>query len=66
MKDLERREVLDLIAQGAQVVEVLGAEEFDENHLPSAINIALRTIETDGPKRLNKNSPVVVYCWDSA
>lgn len=66
MKDLGRRAVLDLIAAGAQIVEVLGAEEFDDDHLPGAVNIPLRRIETDGPMRLDKNEPVVVYCWDSA
>lgn len=66
MKDLDRRAVLDLIAEGAQLVEVLGAEEFDEDHLPGAINIPLRRIEKDGPKRLDKNAPVILYCWDSA
>lgn len=66
MRDLERREVQDLIEKGAQVVEVLPASEFEEEHLPGAINIPLRRIETEAPERLDRNSPVVLYCWDSA
>jgi rhodanese-related sulfurtransferase len=66
MKDLERQQVQDLIEKGAQVVEVLPAEEFDEDHLPGAVNLPLRKIETEAAKRLDKNAPVIVYCWDSA
>ena len=66
MQDVRRVEVQDLIEEGAQVVEVLPPEEFDEDHLPGAINIPLRRIETDGAQELDKSRPVVLYCWDSA
>ncbi len=66
MRDLDRREVQDLIEKGAQVVEVLPAGEFEEDHLPGAINIPLRRIEAEAPERLDRGSPVVLYCWDSA
>lgn len=66
MQDVRRIEVQDLIEEGAQVVEVLPPEEFDEDHLPGAINIPLRRIETDGAQELDKSRPVVLYCWDSA
>jgi rhodanese-related sulfurtransferase len=62
----DRAEVQDLIARGAQVVEVLGPEEFEEDHLPGAINIPLRRIETQARSRLDPTRPVLVYCWDSA
>ena len=38
------------MGRGAQVVEVLGAEEFREHHLPGAINLPLRKIETEAGK----------------
>lgn len=66
MKDVERHAVQSLIERGAQVVEVLGPEQFEEDHLPGAVNIPLRKIEQEATKRLEKNAPVVVYCWDSA
>jgi rhodanese-related sulfurtransferase len=62
----ERGEVRALIEQGAQVVEVLDAEEFEEDHLPGAINLPLPKIETDARKLLDASRPVLVYCWDSA
>ena len=62
----ERAEVQALIARGAQVVEVLGPEEFEEDHLPGAINLPLRRIEREARDRLDASRPVLVYCWDSA
>ena len=62
----ERSEVRSLIDSGAQVVEVLGPEEFEEDHLPGAINIPLRKIEIEAKRALDPSRPVLVYCWDSA
>ncbi len=66
MREVQRREVQQLIDRGAQVVEVLGQDEFDEDHLPGAVNMPLRHIETEAVRRLERTRPVVVYCWDSA
>ena len=63
---LDRTEVQDLIERGVQLVEVLGPEEYEEDHLPGAINIPLRRIETQAKERLDPTRPVLVYCWDSA
>ena len=66
MQDLQRQGVQDLIEKGAQVVEVLPRNEFEEDHLPGAIHMPLRYIETEAASRLDKGVPVIVYCWDSA
>jgi rhodanese-related sulfurtransferase len=62
----ERTEVRTLIGRGVQVVEVLGPEEFEEDHLPGAINLPLRTLDDEATTRLDPSRPVLVYCWDSA
>ena len=62
--DLE--EVQALLDRGAQLVDVLGPEEFAEDHLPGAINIPMRKIDTEALRRLDPGRPVLVYCWDSA
>jgi len=62
--DVDREEVRRLADRGAQLVEVLPPEEFEEWHLPGAISIPLRKIDSEGPERLDRNRPVVVYCWD--
>ena len=66
MREVDRQEVLELLERGAQVVEVLPADEFEEEHLPGAINLTLRKIETDASSELKRDQPVLVYCWDSA
>jgi rhodanese-related sulfurtransferase len=55
------RELLD---EGAQLVEVLPAEEYAEEHLPGAINIPLKQLDAESTASLDKHKPVIVYCWD--
>jgi rhodanese-related sulfurtransferase len=61
--DLDR--VQELIARGAQVVEVLPEEEYSELHLPGAVNIPLKKLDADSAAALDRGRPVLVYCWDS-
>jgi rhodanese-related sulfurtransferase len=63
---IDRDEVRRLMEQGAQIVDVLPAREYGEDHLPGAINLPLRKIETDATRALDSSRPVVVYCADSA
>jgi rhodanese-related sulfurtransferase len=51
--------------QGAQVVDVLPAREYGEDHIPGAIHLPLRKIETKGREVLEPGRPIVVYCADS-
>jgi rhodanese-related sulfurtransferase len=50
---------------GAQVVDVLPAREYGEDHIPGAINLPLRKIETEARRVLDPDRPTVVYCADS-
>jgi len=63
---IDRRDVQRLMGEGAQVVEVLPKEEFEEDHLPGAISLPLRSLETEAKARLDPAKPVLVYCWDTA
>jgi rhodanese-related sulfurtransferase len=65
-REVDREQVRRLMAQGAQVVDVLPAREYGEDHLPGAINLPLRRIEAEASRVLDPSRPVVVYCWDSA
>ena len=53
-----------LLAEGAQLVEVLPAAEYEEQHLPGAVSIPLKELDADGTGSLDRRNPVVVYCWD--
>jgi rhodanese-related sulfurtransferase len=55
------RELLDA---GAQLVEVLPEEEYEEEHLPGAISIPLKTLDEETTAGLDRRNPVIVYCWD--
>jgi rhodanese-related sulfurtransferase len=65
-KEIDRDEVRTLVGAGAQLVEVLPSSEYEEEHLPGAINLPLRQLEAHAIELLDRNRPVVVYCWDSA
>jgi rhodanese-related sulfurtransferase len=57
-------EVKRLLEQGTQLVDVLGADEFEHDHLPGAINIPLKQLDATTAARLDRNRPVLVYCND--
>jgi rhodanese-related sulfurtransferase len=63
-KDVGLEEMRRLVDEGAQVVEVLPPREYAEEHLPGAVNIPLKSLDEAAAARLDKNRPVVVYCWD--
>jgi rhodanese-related sulfurtransferase len=63
-RGIDRDELQRLVTEGAQLVEVLPKEEYDEEHLPGAISIPLRKIDDEARDRLDPARAVIVYCWD--
>ena len=62
---IDRHEVQRLLAkQRAQLVEVLPEAEFEDEHLPGAINIPLKQMTDQATASLDKDLPVVAYCHD--
>jgi rhodanese-related sulfurtransferase len=53
-----------LMAEGAQIVEVLPRREYEEEHLPGAVSIPLKTLDAGSTAELDRLKAVVVYCWD--
>ena len=64
MRPIDREELERLIADGAQLVEVLPREEYEEEHLPGAISIPLKELDAGSVGVLDRDRPVVVYCYD--
>jgi len=62
---ITRERVQRLIGEGAQLVEVLPEAEFEDEHLPGAINIPLKKLGPETVYRLERARPVIVYCYDS-
>jgi rhodanese-related sulfurtransferase len=63
-RGIDRDRVLALMEQGAQIVEVLPAEEYDDEHLPGAVNLPLKELDAARGETLDRSRPVVVYCYD--
>src|SRR5213078_3389130 len=58
---IDRDEVQRLLAERAQLVEVLPQPEFEEEHLPGAINIPLKTLDAETTRRLESIGFTKVY-----
>jgi rhodanese-related sulfurtransferase len=57
--------VRDLLDRGAQLVEVLPREEYEELRLPNALNLPLKELDAErAGAMLDRSRAVVVYCWD--
>lgn len=63
-RSVNRRQVLELVERGAQLVEVLPAEEYEEEHLPGAMHLPLKSLTPEAAGALDRTRPVIVYCWD--
>jgi rhodanese-related sulfurtransferase len=62
---IDRSVLLPLLSdQQEQLVDVLPPAEFEEEHLPGAINIPLKQLDRETTKQLDRARPVVVYCHD--
>jgi len=63
---IDRTEVQRLLLEEqAQLVEVLPPDEYEDEHLPGAINIPLKTLDRDTTASLDRARPVIVYCYDN-
>ncbi len=61
---IDRDELQRLLDDGAQLVEVLPEDEYEDEHLPGAINIPLKGLDAESARRLERDRPVIVYCYD--
>jgi rhodanese-related sulfurtransferase len=62
---IDRIELTRLLREeAAQLVEVLPAAGYKDEHLPGAINIPLRELDEETTGRLDATRPLIVYCYD--
>jgi rhodanese-related sulfurtransferase len=64
-RTIRRHELQRLMEEGAQLVEVLPPDDYEDGHLPGAINIPLRRIDREASERLDRTRAAIVYCWDT-
>ena len=61
---IDRKRAQELLARGAQLVEVLPAEEYEEGHIQSGINIPLKKLNKQSAAPLDCTRAVITYCSD--
>jgi ArsR family transcriptional regulator len=62
---IDRDQLRRVVAEGAQLVDVLPPDEHAEAHLPGALSIPLFALDRRRAARLRRDRPVVVYCHDT-
>ena len=63
-ESIDRDRVQELLRAGAQLVEVLPGAEYEDEHLPGAVNIPLKELTAETAAQLDRARPVIVYCYD--
>ncbi len=59
---IAREEVQRLIREeGAQLVEVLPTQEYQDEHIEGAINIPLKRLNRETTSHLDRARPLIVY-----
>ena len=61
---IDLAQLQELLDGGSQLVEVLPAAEYADEHLPGAINVPLKQLDATTTAQLDPARPVIVYCWD--
>ena len=56
---IDTNKALELIDDGAVIIDVRTVEEFNREHIPNAVNIPLDDIETVG---YDKATTLIIYC----
>lgn len=64
MTVVNREQVRNLMRQGAQVLDVLPASAYRKSHLRGAINLPLAEFQEAKLRQLDRERPIVTYCYD--
>jgi rhodanese-related sulfurtransferase len=64
MKRIDVDEARRLMRNGALVVDVLPEPTYASQHIPGAVNIPLSTLDEQAVAGMDRDQPMVVYCFD--
>ncbi len=64
-ESVTRERVRQLVDEGAQLVEVLERRQYRLAHLPGAVHIPAWELTRQRADELDRERPVVVYCFDN-
>lgn len=57
--------VQELLSKDAYLLEVLPEDEYREQHIRGALHVPLKKLDAGAVSMLDRDKPVIVYCWDS-
>jgi len=60
-KEVSRAEAREMVAAGAQLIDVRADHEWEAGHLPGATHIALPELAARAAE-IDKDRPVILYC----
>ena len=60
MLDLQRGQ------NGFLLIDARSAQDFEECHIPGAVNLPYRKITAESTAQFSKELPMVTYCWSTA
>jgi rhodanese-related sulfurtransferase len=62
---IDREGARRLLAEGAQLVEVLEEKQYRAAHLPGAVHLPAWELTRERAGALDRDRAVVVYCYDN-
>lgn len=63
-KMIELDNVQRLVREGAQLLDVMSRDAYEDSHLPGAIHISLKELDEQSAGRLDRDRAVITYCSD--
>jgi rhodanese-related sulfurtransferase len=64
-ESISRERTRALVDEGAQIVEVLEERQYRLAHIPGAVHIPAWELTRERATQLDRDRPVVVYCFDT-
>ena len=61
---INRDDVQRMVREGSTLVEVLPENEYAQEHVSGAVNVPLKKLNRQTTAHLEKDQPVIVYCFD--
>ncbi|HEX4982103.1 MAG TPA: rhodanese-like domain-containing protein [Ilumatobacteraceae bacterium] len=63
-KRVDAQRAVRLLRRRVQLVDVLPSSVYAEEHLPGAVNVPLETLDETSVADLDRDRPVLIYCFD--
>jgi rhodanese-related sulfurtransferase len=64
VKRIDVDRAIRLVRRGAQLIDVLPASIFEQEHLPAATNLPLESLDREIFDRIDASRAIVLYCFD--